>query len=124
MGKRDDRSALEEAALSTIVAMRPLIATLRRCDGALASQLVRALTNLALGAARARFAPRSERRGHLLSAVASASEANALLQMAIDWHYCTWPHARQGREALASTRVQLAQLTRRRSPSPRRRRAA
>lgn len=123
MGRLTERSEVEEACLATITAIQPVLAALRRCDGALASQLVRALTNMTLSAARARFAPRNERRGHLLSAVGSASEANALLQMAIDWHYCTWPHAKLGRQSLATTRIHLAKLSHRR-PSSLRRRAA
>jgi hypothetical protein len=123
-----DRCEAEEASLATIVAMRPLMAALRRCDGALASQLVRALSNMAMSAARSGFGPRGERRRHLLSAVASASEAHALLQMAVDWHYCSWPHARPARDSLAATRTLLTKLARLssapRRPHPARRRAA
>jgi hypothetical protein len=112
-----------EASLAVISAVQPLMAGLRLRDGAVAEQLVRALNNLAMSAAKLEFAEPQQRRALVLSAVASASEAGALLQMAVDWRYCPWPNVKPAWSALGDTVTLLWKLARpkRRSAKPLRR---
>lgn len=112
MRKMVGRSRVGEASLDTVRAVQPLIAGLRRRDRALAEQLVRALTNLAMSAGRVGFAAPRSRRTHVLAAVASASEAAALLRMAVDWRYCSWSRAKLAYEQLNRTSLALWKLAR------------
>lgn len=82
------RLGVGEVNLQAIVALRPLLESLRRRDRRASEQLVRALTNSALCIARADYRAPCDRRMHLLSAVASTGEARALLGMFVQWGYC------------------------------------
>ena len=102
-----------DVTLEAIGAMRPLVEGIRRRDRALSEQLVRAMTNVALSITRAEFPVQGTRRGHLFAAVASASEAQALLCLAIDWGYCAAPRAKPARALLDKTHAMLCGLVRR-----------
>jgi hypothetical protein len=119
------RGAVEEASLQIIRAFRPLLAGLRQRDSAVAEQLVRALNNVAMSSAKLEFAEPRARRALVLSAIASASEVSALLQMAVDWRYCPWPNVKPAWDALATTVELLWKLARpKRKRSRRLRRAS
>jgi four helix bundle protein len=102
-----------DVTLQAIGALRPLVDGIRRRDRALSEQLVRAMTNVALCISRAEFPVEGTRRGHLFAALASASEAQAVLHVAIDWEYCTEQRAKPARALLDKTQALLCQLARR-----------
>lgn len=106
------RSKAGGASLETVRLVQPLIGRLHQRDPVLTEQLLRALTNWAMSARRMTAAEPAKKREHMLSAVASASEAAALLRMAVDWRYCTWPSAKGAYEALSRTTVMLWKLAR------------
>jgi hypothetical protein len=110
------KSKVSEASLETVRLVQPLLAGLRKRDAALADQLVRALTNLAMSTGRLSCAEQSKKRAHVLAAVASTSEAGALLRMAVDWRYFTWQSAKPAYEALNCTAMMLWRLARRKKP--------
>lgn len=82
------RFGLGQVNLKAIAVVRPLLAGFRRRDRPACEQLLRALTNSALCISRADFRDGSERRRHLLHAVASTGEARALLKMFVAWGCC------------------------------------
>jgi four helix bundle protein len=104
---------LGDVTLNAIAALRPLADAIRRRDGALSEQLVRAVTNVALCISRAEFPVERTRREHLLGALASASEAQAVLSVAIDRDYCSERRAKSARALLHETHALLCQLARR-----------
>lgn len=110
------RAKVSEASLETVRLVQPLLVGLRQRDPALAEQLVRALTHLAMSAERVTFAEPEKKREHVLSAVASVSEAAALLRMAVDWRYCTWPSAKAAYDELSRSAVLLWKLARLKKP--------
>jgi four helix bundle protein len=117
MGKYIYRSSVVgEAALETIRKVRPLLALVRGRDEALAQQLVRALTNVVMAIGRAELPEPGNVRQHILNAVGSANEARALLQMAVDWRYCTWRSAKRAYEQLEVTTRLLWNLAKQKRP--------
>ena len=106
--------AVGDVTLQAIGALRPVVDGIRRRDRALSEQLVRAMTNVALCISRAEFPVEGTRRGHLFAALASASEAQAVLQVAIDWDHCTEQKAKPARALLDKTHAMLYQLARHR----------
>ena len=100
--------------LGVIRALQPMMAGMRRRDRAVSEQLVRALTNVAFSIGRAEFPVRGTRREHLLAALGSASEARAVLHMAVDWGYCAPLRARGAQQLLDRTLSILVALVRRR----------
>jgi four helix bundle protein len=103
-----------DVALEAIGALRPVVDGIRRRDRALSEQLVRAMTSVALSVTRAEFPVQGTRRGHILAAVASASEAQAVLHIAVDCAYCTRERAKPARVLLDKTQAMLCRLARRR----------
>jgi hypothetical protein len=117
MGKQlAKKSAVGEAGLQTIRAVSPLMVRICEHDEALALQLVRALNNVVLSIGRAEYLEAGGVRTHLLAAMCSANEARALLQMVVDWRYCTWRSVRRPYTELNRTAVMLAELARRKRP--------
>ena len=98
-----EKSELAEARLQTIRRLRPLMPGIRRCDRALANQLMRAVTNVALCIGRAESREPSARRGHLLEAIGSAGEVQAVLQLAIASRYCAADRAKLAHQELNRT---------------------
>ena len=111
MGKPLVRKSIA-AGLQTIRAVRPLMVRIRGRDEALAQQLVRALNDVVLSIARAEHPARGAVRAHVLAAVGSAIEARALLQMTVDFRYCTWRSVKRACEKLDRTTSMLRDLAR------------
>ena len=74
-------------SLDMVAALRPLIPRIRRYDKALADQLVRAASSVALNIAEAQYSDPGNRRARFFTAAGSANEARAALQVAIAWGY-------------------------------------
>jgi hypothetical protein len=121
------KSKVRETSLEAVRLVQPLLAGSRQRDPALTEQLVRALTHWAMSAGRVVLVEPKKKREHVLAAVASASEAAALLRTAVDRRYCTWPSAKAAYEALsriAGLLWKLARPKKPRSKARRRQRAA
>jgi hypothetical protein len=116
MGKRN-QSVVGESSRQLIRVVGPVLAGLRKRDEALTEQLVRALTDLAVNTGKLAGAEPKELHAAALSALASVSEAHALLQLAVDWRYCPWPNVKPVWDALGHTDELLRKLA-----QPRRRR--
>jgi hypothetical protein len=99
-----EKLAAGRVTLRAVGALRPLLGGIRRRDRALSEQLVRAMTNVALCIARAEFPVAGTARGQLCLALASACEARAVLQIAIDSGYATERRAMRARGLLDQTR--------------------
>lgn len=102
---------LRELGREALSGMQNLVANTRRTDPFLADQMVRAAQTMAIELARAeaaaaeaealgqRVQAQAERQ-HLLAALGSASEALALLRMAVDYRHCIWRSAKPGYDGL------------------------
>jgi hypothetical protein len=77
---------------------------------------VRALTNVVMAIGRAELPEQRNVRPHILAAVSSANEARALLQMVVDWRYCTWRSAKRAYEQLEHTTRMLWDLAKQKRP--------
>ena len=110
------RSVVGEAGLETIRVMRPLLRRLEARDEALAQQLLRALTNVVMAVGRAELPEPRNVRGHILNAVGSANEARALLQMVVDWRYCSWRSVKRTHTHLELTTRRLRDLAKQKRP--------
>jgi four helix bundle protein len=107
-----EKLATGTTTLQAIGALRPLLGGIRRRDPALSEQLARAMTSVALCITRAEFPVEGTRRGHLFMALASVSEAQAVLQVAVDARYATAQRAEPARALLDKTRSMLCGLVR------------
>lgn len=107
-----EKLAVGNVTLEAIGALRFVVARIRRRDRALSEQLVRAMNNVALSITRAEFPVEGTRRGHLFTALASACEAQAVLQIAVDSGYVAERPAKPARALLDKTQKMLVELAR------------
>jgi len=119
------KSAVAEASLRGLAALRPLLVSIRRSDAALAEQLARAATHVAVEVLHAeQWHPCSKRR-HWLAALAGTSEAMVLVRTAVDAGYCSDRRSRRGYVELGRAYLELLKLLKRaeqhRGQRPRRR---
>lgn len=98
---------LRECSARALAALRPLLPVLRRSEPISAEQLTRAATNVALEIVSAEQGEPRARRRHLLSAVASVSEALTLLRLVVNAGGCNWKSARPSYAALSALYLAL-----------------
>jgi four helix bundle protein len=103
--------AVENLSLETIEALAPLVARIKRRDKALADQLVRAASSVALNIAEANYSDPGNRRARLFSAAASANEVRAGLRVAVAWGYCSQPQVGSASATLDRVIAMLWKLT-------------
>jgi four helix bundle protein len=77
----------QDLALEAAHLLRPLLEAMQSHDRALAEQLRRAASSVALNLAEAAYNSRENRRSRLESARGSANEARCALQLASTWGY-------------------------------------
>ena len=80
---------VEELAYELIAAVGPLVPQIKRQDRALADQLTRAASSIALNIAESAYSDPCNRRARLFTAAGSANETRAVLRVATTWRYCT-----------------------------------
>jgi four helix bundle protein len=87
--KENEMAALQVAELSfeLIEALGPLIPRIKLKDKALADQLSRAATSVALNIAEGEMSHAGNRRLRFFSAAGSANESLAALRIAVAWRY-------------------------------------
>jgi four helix bundle protein len=76
-------------ALDTIAALRPLLPRIQRHDRALALQLGKAASSVALNIGEAEYSDPGTRRARFCSAAGSAGESRTALEVALAWGYVT-----------------------------------
>lgn len=78
---------VEEYAYQLIEALQPLVLRIKARDRALADQLTRAASSVALNIAESNYSDPGNRRARLHTAAGSASETRAALRVAVGWRY-------------------------------------
>jgi four helix bundle protein len=76
-----------ELSIAAIEALRPVVASIRRCDRDLGEQLRRALTSIPLNLAEGNHSQGGHRIARFSTAAGSTSEARAALRVAVAWGY-------------------------------------
>jgi four helix bundle protein len=99
LASRRDRSANEQAfekehamafqvlelSIEAVEAIAPLMARIKQRDKALADQLSRAASSIALNCGEAEFSDPGNRRARLFTAAGSAGETRVALRLAVAW---------------------------------------
>jgi four helix bundle protein len=86
-GRKPIPPGLGPITLEMIGLIRPLVPKIRRRDKALAGQLVRAASNLALNVAEAEHAEAEAKKARFVAASACANETQVALRVAVAWGY-------------------------------------
>jgi four helix bundle protein len=76
-----------DLAIDAIEVLRPIVASIRRCDRDLGEQLRRALSSVALNAAEGNRSEGGHRLTRFSTAAGSNAEARAALRVAVAWGY-------------------------------------
>jgi four helix bundle protein len=103
---------VEEAAYQLIAALRPVMPRIKGQDRALAEQLSRAASSVALNIAEANYSDPGNRRARLFTAAGSANETRAVLRVALESGYCDAEEAAAARALLDRVLAMLWKLTR------------
>ena len=91
---------VEEMAYDLIALLGPLVPQIKRRDRALADQLTRAASSIALNIAESNYSDPGNRRARLFTAAGSANETRAILRVAITWPYLARTEAAQAQALL------------------------
>jgi len=78
---------VEQLAVDLIEALRPVVARVRARDRALADQITRAASSVALNIGEANYSDPGNRRARLFTAAGSAGETRLALRVAVSWGY-------------------------------------
>ena len=103
---------VEEMAYELIATLRPVVPRIKGRDRALADQLTRAASSVALNIAESNYSDAGNRRARLFTAAGSANETRAALRVALQWGYCTAAEAEAARGLLERIVAMLWKLTR------------
>jgi four helix bundle protein len=75
----------EEVAIQLIEALRPLLPRIKARDRALADQLTRAASSVALNIGEGNYSDPGNRRARFFTAAGSANEVRLALRVAVSW---------------------------------------
>jgi len=84
---------VEELAVQLIEALRPMVPRIKARDRALADQLTRAASSVALNIGEGNYSDPGNRRARFFTAAGSANESRLALRVAVAWGSCTAPEA-------------------------------
>jgi four helix bundle protein len=79
----------EEVAVQLIEALRPLVPRIRARDRALADQVTRAASSVALNVGEGNYSDPGNRRARFFTAAGSANETRLALRVAVAWGICS-----------------------------------
>ena len=79
---------VEEFAVQLIEVLRPLVLRIKAQDRALADQMLRAASSVALNIGESNYSDPGNRRARLFTAAGSANETRMALRVASAWGYC------------------------------------
>lgn len=102
-----------ELSFTLIEELRPLIVEVKRKDRALADQLMRAASSVALNIAEGQLSDPGNMRARFFTAAGSANESRAALRVAVGWRHISPQAAERARELLDQIVAILWTLTRR-----------
>jgi four helix bundle protein len=80
---------VEEVAVQLIEALRPLVPRIRARDRALADQIGRAASSVALNIGEGSYSDPGNRRARFFTAAGSANETRLALRVATGWGHCS-----------------------------------
>ena len=103
---------VEEAAYELVAALRAVVARVKRGDRALADQLARAASSVALNIAESNYSDPGNRRARLFTAAGSANETRAALRVSVAWGHCAPTQAEVAQALLERIIAMLWKLTR------------
>ncbi|MES1182923.1 MAG: four helix bundle protein [Myxococcales bacterium] len=103
---------VEELAYQLIAALRVVVPRIKGRDRALADQLTRAASSVALNIAESNYSDPGNRRARLFTAAGSANETRAALRVAVEWGYCAAVQAEGAQALLERIIPMLWKLTR------------
>ena len=101
-----------EISLEMIVGVKPLVDVIGRQDGSLADQMKRAASSVVLNIAEGAESLGGNQRARFRTALGSAAEVGAALDVALAWGYVSGPQAQGVRTALGRIRPMLSRLGR------------
>lgn len=104
---------VQELSFELIDELRPLIPRIRARDRALADQLMRAASSVALNISEGRTSDPGNQRSRYFTACGSADESRAALRVAVGWHHIQAVDAERANRMLDSIVAILWKLTRR-----------
>jgi four helix bundle protein len=103
-----------QVAIEAIATLRPVVATIRRCDRDLGEQIRRAASSIALNVAEGNRNEGGLRLSRFSTAAGSNAEVRAALQVAIAWGYVLASDVRDAEQLLDRVAAMLHRLGARR----------
>jgi four helix bundle protein len=88
-GKRSMVFEAEEVAIQLIEVLRPLVPRIKARDRALADQITRAASSVALNIGEGNYSDPGNRRARFFTAAGSANETRLGLRVAASWGLCS-----------------------------------
>jgi four helix bundle protein len=80
---------VEEVAIQLIEVLRPIVPRIKARDRALADQLARAASSVALNVGEGNYSDPGNRRARFFTAAGSANETRLALGVAVSWGLCS-----------------------------------
>jgi len=102
---------VEEVAIQLIEALRPLVPRIKARDRALADQLTRAASSVALNIGEGNYSDPGNRRARFFTAAGSANETRLALRIATSWRMCTASEAEAAQLLIKRVLSMLWKLT-------------
>jgi len=102
---------VEEAAIRLIEVLRPLVPRIKARDRALADQLSRAASSVALNIGEGNYSDPGNRRARFFTAAGSANETRMVLRVAASWGLCPAADAEAAQELIQRILRMLWKLT-------------
>ena len=103
---------VEEVAVRLIESLRPLVPRIKARDRALADQLMRAASSVALNIGESNYSDPGNRRARLFTAAGSANETRLALRVAVAWGHCGAGDAEAAQALIKRILCMLWKLTR------------
>ncbi|MES1182252.1 MAG: four helix bundle protein [Myxococcales bacterium] len=101
----------EEVAIQLIEVLRPLVPRIKARDRALADQLTRAASSVALNIGEGNYSDPGNRRARFFTAAGSANETRLALRVAASWGFCTAADADVAQQLIKRILSMLWKLT-------------
>jgi four helix bundle protein len=103
---------VEEVAIQVIEALRLVVPRIKARDRALADQITRAASSVALNIGESNYSDPGNRRARLFTASGSANETRVALRVAAAWGHCSAAEAEAAQALLVRCLGMLWKLTR------------
>jgi four helix bundle protein len=101
----------EEVAIQLIEVLRPLVPRIKARDRALADQLTRAASSVALNIGEGNYSDPGNRRARFFTAAGSANETRLALRIATSWGLCPAADVEAAQALIKRVQCMLWKLT-------------